>query len=190
MTSRDGRPQPHASWFVRPNGFDAAHTIHGLSHTRRVLIHATAIADELELSPLEREAIEFAACWHDIGRTNDGVDYYHGAKSAGKAVALGLHDGLDPRVRELALYAITHHCGSEDHGGRAAFSVGYHEHVGAEDWVWHPIDPDSALWVFRVLKDADGLDRVRLGDLKVKYLRTDPARGMLDRAEQLLLEIP
>ncbi len=191
MMARDGQPAPQAAWFVRPNGFDAAATIHGMGHTRRVLIHASAIAEALALSESQREALEYAACWHDIGRTNDGVDYYHGAKSAGKAVALGLHEGLDPCVRELALYAITHHSGNEEHGGLAAFHLGYYEDSGdADGWRWCAIDPDSALLVFSVLKDADALDRVRLGDLDASYLRTEPARGMIDRAWELLLEIP
>jgi hypothetical protein len=44
-------------------------------------------------------------------------------------------------VLETALYAVTHHSGSEEHGERAARSLP---------------DPDGALRVFRTLKDADG----------------------------------
>ncbi len=76
-------------------------------------------------SAWEREALTCAALWHDIGRTNDRADYYHGAKSAGKAVTLGLHRGIEPRVYETALYAVTHHCGDEGHGERAAGRVRY-----------------------------------------------------------------
>ena len=35
------------------------------------------------------------------------------------------------------------------------------------------------------LKDADGLDRVRLGDLNAAYLRSDQARSWQDAAQQL-----
>ena len=35
------------------------------------------------------------------------------------------------------------------------------------------------------LKDADGLDRVRLGDLNAAYLRSDHARSWQDAAQQL-----
>jgi len=72
----------HSCWFARPDGSSGAGAIHGTGHTKRVRSHALAIADELEFSEWERQAIECAACWHDIGRTNDGSDYYHGAKSA------------------------------------------------------------------------------------------------------------
>jgi len=181
-----GLPQARPEWFIRPNGFNAAHTIHGLGHTHRVLIHALAIADALGLDAWEREALTCAALWHDIGRTDDVADYYHGAKSAGKAVALGLHEGIDPVVREVALYAVTHHSGSELHGETAADFLGYHElDTDGLSWPWRPIDPDGALLVFRVFKDADGLDRVRLGDLDPSYLRTEPAREMVARAWEL-----
>ncbi len=39
-----------------------------------------------------------------------------------------------------------------------------------------------------LLKDADGLDRVRIGDLDPRYLRTSEALEMLDFAEQLMDE--
>jgi len=110
---------------------------------------------------------------------------------AGKAVALGLHEGVDLIVREIALYAVTHHSGSEYHGESAAKFLGYHElDTDGLLWNWTPIDTDGALRVFRVLKDADALDRVRLGDLDPSYLRTEPAREMVARAWELYEEMP
>ena len=47
-------------------------------------------------------------------------------------------------------------------------------------------DPEAALRVFRVLKDADALDRVRLGDLDVSYLRFPESVQRVDRAWELL----
>lgn len=163
------------AWFIRPDGYDASLTIHGLGHTERVRIHALEIASALGLAAWEREALDYAAIWHDIGRTNDHADYYHGAKSAGRVVGLGLHLALDEPIAEVALFAVTHHCGSEEHAKRA---------VG---WT---VDPDAAWRVFTVLKDADGLDRVRLGagDLDVDQLRHEVSRGRVDRAWELLRE--
>jgi len=158
-------------WFLRPNGYDASGGIHGIGHTRRVLIHSLEIADELAMSDREREAVFHAALWHDIGRTHDHADYYHGAKSAGKVVGLGLHDKVPHEIRELALFAVTHHSGSEEHA-----------ELGAG---WMP-DPVATLRVFRVLKDADGLDRVRLGDLDASYLRHEVSRVRIERAWELL----
>ncbi len=168
-------PAIDAAWFVRPNGFQAARTIHGIGHTQRVWIHAMEIAAALDFSGWQREALSHAAIWHDIGRTNDHADYYHGAKSAGRVVGLGLHEGLRPIVRDTALFAVTHHSGSEEHAERAIA------------WL---AEPQPCADVFRALKDADGLDRVRLGDLDPSYLRFDVSHeriplawGLLDATE-------
>ncbi len=163
-----------AGWFVRPDGFDGSTGIHGVGHTRRVLVHACEIAGELGLCAWECEALELAACWHDIGRTHDGADHYHGAKSAVKVVGLGLQAGIEPAVLEVALFAVTHHCGDEAH---------------AEQGTHWTINPAATRRVFRVLKDADGLDRVRLGDLDPAMLRHDISRERIDRAWELLHEV-
>jgi len=166
-------PTIDPTWFIRPNGFDASRTIHGVAHTTRVWMHAMALADLLGFEQWQREALERAAMWHDIGRTHDGADYYHGAKSAGRAVGLGLHldPALDELVLETTLFAVTHHSGSEEHAQLAA--------------AWLP-EPIGGWDVFRVLKDADALDRVRLGDLNPSFLRFDASHERLGLAWELL----
>ena len=163
------------TWFIRPDGVDASRSIHGIAHTERVRTHALELADLLGFDPWEREALEYAAIWHDIGRTDDGADYYHGAKSAGKVVGLGLHEGVDPFVLESALFAVTHHCGDEDHALHQAR--------------WFS-DPDATLRVFHALKDADILDRVRLGDLDPAYLYFGQSHERIETAWQLLRDMP
>ena len=168
-------PSPNPRWFRRPDGRDGSRGIHGVGHTVRVMVHATELGEALRVAAWELQALERAALWHDIGRTNDGGDYYHGAKSAGKVVGLGLHANVPPHVLEAALYAVTHHSGDEGHGERAAARLS---------------DPDAALRIFRILKDADGLDRVRLGDLDVNQLRHPVSRMRVGRAEELLALLP
>ncbi|TDB36927.1 MAG: HD domain-containing protein [Actinobacteria bacterium] len=162
------------SWFVRLDGIEHSGGIHGRGHTLRVWAHATELARELELPQWQLEAIHHAALWHDIGRIDDGADYYHGARSGGRVLGLGLHEGLDPVIAEAAIFAVTHHCGSEQH---------------AELALPYQLDPEGFGNVFRVLKDADGLDRVRLGDLKASYLRFPQSHGRIERAWELLEEI-
>ena len=172
MTTHADLHSPDPAWFLRPDGEDGSKGIHGVMHTRRVMIHASEISAALKVEPSIRETVIRAALWHDIGRTDDGRDYYHGAKSAGKVVGLGLHRGLPPPMVELALFAVTHHSGSEEHGERAA-----------KDFLERS---DSALLVFRILKDADGLDRVRLGDLDATMLRLPGSNRRVGRARELL----
>ncbi len=167
-------PDIPGEWFVRIDGTDHSAGIHGCGHTLRVWTHATELARELGLPQWQSEAIHYAALWHDIGRIDDGADYYHGARSGGRAVGLGLHDGLDPIVVEAAVFAVTHHCGSEEH---------------AESALKYQLDPEGFSNVFRVLKDADALDRVRLGDLDARYLRFPQSHRRIERAWELLEEI-
>jgi len=175
----DDGPAIDPEWFVRPDGSEPA-WIHGVAHTQRVLVHVrelayeAAQAGELGLTDTILEAACFAAVWHDIGRTHDGADYYHGGKSAGKVVGLGLHAGIDPEVVELALFAVTHHSGDEVHALRGSARMP---------------DSDAAVAVLKLLKDADGLDRVRLGDLDVSFLRYRASRTRVARAKELLEQI-
>ncbi len=182
-------PAPHPAWFRRASGYDASESIHGLGHTRRVMVHAWAIAQAEAFLPWEQEALIHAALWHDIGRTDDSADYYHGAKSAGKVLALGLHQGLEPQVYETAIFAVTHHSGSEPHGERAARRLEFFQSKG-DSFRRVLIPVDSALRVFRALKDADALDRVRLGDLDESYLRFASSRERVDIASNLLDKRP
>jgi hypothetical protein len=105
---------------------------------------------------------------HDIARTHDGVCYRHGNDAMKKFEAL-------PHLRELFTRAevrdedyppihtaVVHHCLPEELD-RA-----------------HPHSRLTSL-----LKDADGLDRVRLRDLNPRYLRNPEARGMIDFAKAL-----
>lgn len=175
MTIRPEQRIPLLHWFIRPDGHDGFADIHGACHALRVATHAYEIAEEIGLAEDEHDAAHLAGLWHDIGRDHDGVDYYHGAKSAGKAVGLRLHLDTDPHVIELALFAMTHHCGDEGHAERAAR---------------HTTDPEATLRVFRLLKDADALDRVRLhSGLDPSYLRLQASHRHIDRAWELLEKI-
>lgn len=189
MPARSTDHAPDPAWFRRASGYDASASIHGMAHTRRVMIHARAIAQAEGFLAWEQEAVFRAALWHDIGRTDDSADYYHGAKSAGKVLALGIHQGLEPLVYETALFAVTHHSGSEAHGERAARRLEFFRLQG-ESFRRVLIPGDSALRVFQALKDADALDRVRLGDLDESYLRFPSSRERVDLASALLDELP
>lgn len=75
---------------------------------------------------------------------DDGGDYFHGARSAGKVIGLGLHRGIAPLTLEVALLTVTLHNVEDRRGEEAARRA---------------TDPGGALAVYRVLKDADALDR-------------------------------
>ena len=149
---------PDEQWFRhRPRG------IHGAPHTTRVLIWAAMLVDGLgRRDALRRDELLWAASVHDVGRVNDGVDRGHGARSAAWV--------LDRLVAE-----------------RPALS-GLDLPFVAELCRWHEV-PDAAIERLSlelvILKDADGLDRVRIGDLDPERLRLQHAARMVEAAESL-----
>ena len=161
-----------AAWFLRPDG---AYGIHGVGHTRRVCVHVLRLSAALDLPRRLRDLTLTAARWHDLGRTCDGVEPGHGARSVRRVRELGLADelvtagGLSPADLELVLFAIHHHSLDDDTARRAAADR----------------DAFSVLWL---LKDADALDRVRLGGgdgVDPAYLRHPCAAGFIDFAWEL-----
>ena len=100
-------PDVPAEWFARPS------TLHGARHTQRVHIHAQRLTGELGWADSESQLVLTAALWHDIGRTNDGVEPDHGANGAARAVDLELTGGLAPGDADTVLFAIACHCLSD-----------------------------------------------------------------------------
>ncbi len=163
------------SYPLEPAWFERPHSLHGLSHTRRVLIHACAIAPAIGLDELEFEALVAAAAWHDIGRTHDGWDPAHGAGSVAKMRELGLGAGLPPEILARVAFSVELHSLHDAKAMRQAESVQ---------------EKDSFLRVLWALKDADGLDRVRIWDLDARRLRHPVSREREAEAWRLLEALP
>ena len=110
-------------------------------------------------SPMIRQVFR-AASYHDVGRTFDGYDIYHGARSALRLAALTGQTG--EALVELQA-AVTAHSRPDREMASIVAS-------------FQPRDLPHAMALTRLLKDADHLDRVRLGDLDPKFLRHDSAK--------------
>ncbi len=144
--------------------------IHGSGHINRVLLMAGLIAWQEDLSQEDVRQYFRAAAYHDVGRVFDGLDLTHGARSAEKLAELTGVEG-EP-LRELK-------------GAVAAHSQpdALLEETVAE---YRPANLDRALELARLLKDADNLDRVRLGDLDPKFLRHRSAQALAEFSHRLL----
>jgi HD superfamily phosphodiesterase len=165
-------PRVPAEWFARRS------QLHGVSHTQRVHIHAQRLAAELEWPAAETRIALSAALWHDIGRTDDGVDPGHGEASARRAVALGLPRSLSSGDGSIVVFAVHYHSLDDDEGEQAARRQGR---------------PDRALRVLRLLKDADALDRVRLAPWEAadpKQLRYPVTAAHIPFAAELYTALP
>lgn len=147
--------EPQKSWLAHDS------YLHGVGHMARVFILQELICDGLEAKGVvvDRTVTRYAAMAHDVGRVDDGEDLGHGARSAAWMKQY-LADKMTTEQLDAATYCVH----------------------------WH-VPPDSEAPVMTtelmVLKDADGLDRVRLGDLDASYLRTDVAKTLIGTAMEL-----
>ncbi len=158
--------QPKQDHFLYPNS-----EIHGIGHVTRVLVLSEILArlynvmqrtngnHAVDLAPVRR-----AAMAHDYGRVNDGYDPEHGTRSSVfylDTLAVSDVAGVD---HELVAYSIT----------------------------WHvPFDDEAPYMTpeLQILKDADGLDRVRVAHIgqgtRPDLLRTAHAPFLITTAEYL-----
>ena len=139
-------------WFRRRS------RLHGPSHTRRVHVHAQRLLEELRWPVADARLVLHAALWHDIGRRGDGVEPDHGRSSVERADELGLTAQLAPGDAAIVRFAILRHS-LRDRGAEEQAQ----ELAARDDEARRLADPGRALRVLWLLKDADALDRVRLG---------------------------
>ena len=95
---------------IKPEHFHRPHGIHGINHTKRVLFFVELLASLENLDESERDILSIAAVYHDIGRTNDGVDPGHGYASFMKANDMDLIKIDIPEDYNAVKYLIETHC--------------------------------------------------------------------------------
>jgi HD superfamily phosphodiesterase len=146
------RPDVAQDWFRRYS------RLHGVTHTQRVHVHAQRLLEHLAWNEADRELVLRAALWHDVGRCGDGVEPGHGASSVEQADEKDRLADLVAEEAAVVRFAILRHS-LRDSGapGLAA------ELAASGDPARRLAEPERALRVLWLLKDADALDRVRLG---------------------------
>ena len=157
---------PDAALVPPPSLFAHQSTLHGQAHVARVMVHAFRLVEATGFTE-EMPRLWAAAYLHDIARTHDGTCHRHGADAWARLATL-------PDVRALFRRA-----GVKD-DDYPAIEAAVTVHSQGEPPPDHPHRRLMAL-----LKDADGLDRVRLGDLDPRYFRHAQTAGMVDFAGRL-----
>ena len=161
---------PVASLVPPPELFAHPSTLHGQAHVARVMVHAFRLLAATGWTE-ETPRLWAAVYLHDIARTHDGVCCRHGGDAMIKFEAL-------PAVRDLFAR------GGVTTGDYAQIRTAVVHHCMPRE-----LDRTHPHWrLTSLLKDADGLDRVRLGDLDSRYLRNPHAREMVAFAQALFLE--
>lgn len=138
--------------------------VHGVGHTERTMLLGALCAMRAGLDE-ERTALALDACaYHDVGREDDRYDTSHGYRSSLHIGELTGRQGYELTVLRAAVTV---------HSRRDPDFAGTMDSFGL-------LHDETALTVARVLKDADGLDRVRVNDLDVSYMRL-PHSGELEQ---------
>jgi HD superfamily phosphodiesterase len=149
------------------NYFDHPSTIHGINHTYRVMYHVLNIG---RMAGLNHEIhLAFCAAFiHDMSRMHDGYCTEHGGWAARNKLPEFKGLFLDSGVSRFGIRAIK-------------LAVANHS-VRFEIRKENPYYKTVAL-----LKDADALDRIRIGgnNLKVEYLRYPETIKLIDFAKTL-----
>lgn len=161
---------------ISPSYFIDPWDIHGVLHAKRVLMLSLILSYLNKLSFSDTEILVQASLYHDIGRTHNGVCLEHGYESHKKMNDLGLVKDDGAESAKILRFIVENHC-IED-------SVAL---INAKDY--HFTDEARVLKLFYIFKDSDNLDRVRLGDLDVSYLRNEFSLRLVKVAEQLLKDL-
>lgn len=143
--------------------------IHGPGHIERTMLHGAFCAMEEPLCQTGTELLLECCAYHDTGRINDWVDDEHGFRAAQKLAGLTGRSGEELKMMMAAVDA---------HSRSDAMLLPTLEKYGLAD-------SPRALALTQLLKDSDGLDRVRIWDLDVRYLRREESKKREFFAEYL-----
>lgn len=144
--------------------------IHGRHHCQRVLLYALLLADDQGLELQDKERLALAAVFHDSQRYDDGFDTGHGQRGA---------------------EAYRSHCqerGAE--ADRLIYWIIYYHDLADDEGLKHFSNDEHGKLLFQTFKDADGLDRFRLGEqyFDAHYLRKPQAHNYIHLAKELNAE--
>lgn len=140
--------------------------IHGQEHIERVILYALILSWKYELDNRDTDIMRYAASLHDTKRVNDGWDVDHGRRAANESIA---YANINPADIKILQAIMTAHSSNDD---------------DMEDILreYEVDDFERALFLAKLFKDSDGLDRVRINRLDPAYLRNDFSIELVDFA--------
>lgn len=144
---------------------------HTKEHCARVLLYCLMIADQMNISSAEKEILCMAAVFHDSRRQDDWLDVGHGQRAADYYRDYSKSGKLP--FRQLCYDIMAYHDRDDALGIDALKKL-------------EASEPNAVL-LYQIFKDADALDRFRLGPggLDTKYLRTEAAKSLYPYAKMV-----
>lgn len=160
--------------------FEDPYGIHGILHAKRVLLHCLSLGLELELEDYQIEILKYCANYHDIGREHDHEDETHGKNSV--EILEETYDCYrleEDRDYEFAHFIMEYHCIDDMIAIQAIENSSFSEE-----------DKEELLYLYKIFKDADALDRFRFDfDFDIRYLRIEESKKRLVFAQQLVSNV-
>lgn len=156
-------------FIINAEDFDHPSWLHGVNHTCRVMSMVWAMGCEMNWVR-ERNLALCAAYIHDMSREGDGICRVHGSKAAEEKLpvykSFFILQGINPDDIAVIKTAITNH-----------------------SQLTELDQTDPHYLVTALLKDADALDRFRLGpfDLDKRYLRLPVTQEFIPHAKKLFI---
>ena len=147
--------------------FDYESEIHGRLHSARVLIHTLFLSKMKGLSVADRNVLCNAALWHDTGRKNDNYCEKHGY--SGYTNYKNDCMSASEKPDDIVSFLIKYHCRPDADGYK---EIATNPVLNAQK--------KRVTMLYKIFKDADALDRVRLGirDLDVNQLRCPESHNL------------
>jgi HD superfamily phosphodiesterase len=159
-------------FILKPAYFDHQSDLHGINHTYRVMYHCLALGEALKLIS-EAKLAFMAAFIHDMARIHDGYCTVHGALAAEHKLPLfsNLFEEAGAGKDDIGLICT------------AVLNHSLPSELACEN---------PAAIITAILKDADALDRIRLGEdnLKTEYLRFSESLALIETANRLFYVCP
>lgn len=153
---------------------------HGVFHNERVLLYAYLLGKLNNIDSQSMKILLDAAKYHDIGRQDDLEDPNHGFLSSIMIDKVIENDEFYQNKENLkVLKAMIHHHSIDDEYLNKILS---HYEIESNDKV---------ITIMKILKDADGLDRVRLSvnyffsSLDPRYLRLEQSKSLVKFSHQI-----
>ena len=143
--------------------------IHGQGHIERVILLSMLLAFYYKLDENDTNILRYAAALHDTKRVDDSYDTEHGYRAALYSIDYAKIKENDKNILQAVLAV----------------------HSRPDKIMDQTIDEffvkniSRAKYLSGLFKDADALDRVRLGDLDEKYLRNEFSHDLIDFSQVL-----
>ena len=153
--------------------FHNAKGIHGVAHAKRVLFLALLLSEYNQLEVRDRDLLILASVYHDIGRKHDRKCEIHGLESVKKLENEGLCSDLSSEDKKILYFMIENHCISDMLAWQHLAQCDIDDKVRAKN-------------LLSIFKDSDALDRCRIHDLDIHYLRNEYSFQLPQLACELL----